>query len=63
MIIIIGYPSYRVYGVPFPATDARRAELLLEPWVCPRQKLLKGVLEESESLRPLAVRLTNLSYW
>lgn len=31
--------------------------------VSPRQRLLKGILEKSEALRPLAVRLGNLSYW
>ncbi|CBJ25867.1 conserved unknown protein [Ectocarpus siliculosus] len=43
--------------------EARRGEALLEPLVCPRQQLLKNILETSETLQPLAVRLTNLSYW
>ena len=41
----------------------RRGEALLEPLICPRQQRLKGILEASSALRPLAVRLTNLSYW
>ncbi|CAN0142687.1 unnamed protein product [Ectocarpus sp. 13 AM-2016] len=43
--------------------EARREEALLEPLVCPRQQLLKNILESSVNLQPLAVRLTNLSYW
>ncbi|CAM9998277.1 unnamed protein product [Ectocarpus fasciculatus] len=43
--------------------EARRGEALLEPLVCPRQQLLKNILETSATLQPLAVRLTNLSYW
>eukprot|EP00752_Nemacystus_decipiens_P018220 g16349.t1 len=43
--------------------EAKRGEALLEPLICPRQRQLKKILEESSTLRPLAVRLTNLSYW
>ncbi|CAM9537572.1 unnamed protein product [Ectocarpus sp. 12 AP-2014] len=43
--------------------EARREEALLEPLVCPRQQLLKNILESSVTLQPLAVLLTNLSYW
>lgn len=41
----------------------RRGEALLEPLICPRQQRLKDLLERSATLRPLTVRLTNLSYW
>ncbi|CAM9183903.1 unnamed protein product, partial [Hapterophycus canaliculatus] len=56
-----------VFSVTSAATrikaDARRGDALLEPIVCPRQQLLKKTLEMNPILRPLAVCLTNLSYW
>lgn len=53
----------RLTHVSFPTILARLAELNLEPWVCPRQQLLRDILKGSKTLRPLSVRLTNLSYW